>query len=215
MPQYSTIGRVGTPEHPIRCAILMSGSGSGMEAMLKHQQKSARSHTTVVVITNNAEALGIGKALALNTPVEVIELPSIQDNHKRRIAHESRIDQVLNGYQVELVILSGYMRLLSEGFVDKWSGRVVNIHPSLLPDFPGAHAHRDVISAGVKKSGCTVHFVDSGMDTGEIIAQREVEVLPGDTVTSLSSRIKTFEHVLYPAVIDALATKDFSNLNGS
>ncbi|MEC7179148.1 MAG: phosphoribosylglycinamide formyltransferase, partial [Candidatus Thermoplasmatota archaeon] len=131
---------------------------------------------------------------------------------KRRIAHELEIEQVLFDYEVELVILSGYMRLLSPQFVERWEGKIVNIHPSLLPDFPGAHAHGDVIASGVKKSGCTVHYVDAGMDTGQIIAQCEVDVLPEDTEETLASRIKHFEHILYPMVIDAIASGDFSNL---
>ena len=106
------------------------------------------------------------------------------------------------------------MRLLSADFVDRWAGKVVNIHPSLLPDFPGAHAHRDVIAAGVTKTGCTVHYVDAGMDTGQIIAQCEVEVLADDTEASLASRVKEFEHKLYPLVIDAIACGDFSDLPG-
>ena len=114
--------------------------------------------------------------------------------------------------EVELIVLSGYMRILTSDFVKPWAGRILNIHPSLLPDFPGAHAHRDVISAGVKKSGCTVHFVDSGMDTGPIIAQKEVEVLADDDESSLGERIKIEEHKLYPKVIDQLAAGE-TNLN--
>ncbi len=213
MPPASTVGRIGTPRQPIRCAILISGSGSGMQAMLTHQQTTNCSHITSVVISNKADVLGIDKALALNTPVEVIELPAILDKDERRHQHELMIDETLHNYQVELIILSGYMRLLSKDFIDKWQGQIINIHPSLLPDFPGANAHRDVISAGVKKSGCTVHYVDSGMDTGEIIAQCEVDVLPEDTEETLSNKVKTFEHILYPLVIDAVATNDFSNLS--
>ena len=113
--------------------------------------------------------------------------------------------------EVELIVLSGYMRILTSEFVKPWAGRILNIHPSLLPDFPGAHAHRDVISAGVKKSGCTVHFVDSGMDTGPIIAQKEVEVLADDDESSLGERIKIEEHKLYPKVIDQLAAGEIQS----
>ena len=97
------------------------------------------------------------------------------------------------------------MRLLTPSFVEGWAGRILNIHPSLLPDFPGAHAHRDVIAAGAKKSGCTVHFVDSGMDTGPIIAQAEVDVLESDDEESLAEKVKEKEHLLYPSVIDMLS----------
>ena len=144
--------------------------------------------------------------------VEVVEVASIEDRVHARHQHEANIERLLHQYEVELVILSGYMRLLSEQFINNWAGKIVNIHPSLLPEFPGAHAHRDAIAAGVSKSGCTVHFVDAGMDTGEIIAQCEVEVLEDDTESSLANRIKSFEHILYPLVIDAIVTGDHSSL---
>ena len=115
---------------------------------------------------------------------------------------KERSAKLLSDYGVEVVILSGYMRLLTPSFVKPWAGRILNIHPSLLPDFPGAHAHRDVIAAGVEKSGCTVHFVDSGMDTGPIIAQAEVEISPDDDENSLAEKVKQKEHILYPSVID-------------
>jgi folate-dependent phosphoribosylglycinamide formyltransferase PurN len=97
------------------------------------------------------------------------------------------------------------MRILTPSFVAKWKGRIINIHPSLLPNFPGANAHRDVIKAGVKLSGCTVHLVDSGVDTGMILEQIEVEVLPEETIQSLQNKIKKIEHELYPKVLDSLS----------
>jgi phosphoribosylglycinamide formyltransferase-1 len=114
------------------------------------------------------------------------------------------IDQSLQINDIELIVLSGYMRLLSAEFISRWNLKIINIHPSLLPEFPGAYAHRDVLSAGVNISGCSVHYVDEGMDTGEVIAQRKVPVFPDDTVDSLSQRVKFEEHILYPSVIDKL-----------
>lgn len=204
--------RVATAEDPLRCAILISGSGSGMQAMLEHQKNPNCAHITTVVVSNKPGVKGIERAKNLDVPTVVVEVSPNISGDERRIAHELEIEQVLFDYEVELVILSGYMRLLSPQFVERWEGKIVNIHPSLLPDFPGAHAHRDVIASGVKKSGCTVHYVDAGMDTGQIIAQCEVEVLPEDTEGTLGSRIKHFEHILYPMVIDAIASGDFSNL---
>ena len=198
--------RKGEPSDPLRCAILISGSGSGMQAMLEYQkQKKGCYHRTVVVISNNPKAGGIEIAEKLGTPVEVVGLPEIEDKFERRLNHESSIDAILRKFDVELIILSGYMRLLSAEFVNKWEMQIVNIHPSLLPKFPGAHAHRDVLAAGSKVSGCTVHFVDSGMDTGQIIAQRKVPVFSDDTIETLSKRVKLEEHILYPSVIDDLA----------
>ena len=205
--------RVATAKDPLRCAILISGSGSGMQAMLEHQQNPNCMHITTVVVSNKSGVKGIQRAVNLDVPTAVVEVSVDLAGDERRITHELEIEQVLFDHEVELVILSGYMRLLSSQFVERWEGKIVNIHPSLLPDFPGAHAHRDVIASGVKKSGCTVHYVDAGMDTGQIIAQCEVEVLPEDTEETLASRIKHFEHILYPLVVDAIASGDFSNLN--
>ena len=204
--------RVASADDPLRCAILISGSGSGMQAMLEHQQNPACMHVTTVVVSNNAGVKGIERAENLDVPTAVIETSLDLEGDERRISHELEIEQVLFDYEVELVILSGYMRLLSPQFVARWEGKILNIHPSLLPDFPGAHAHRDVIASGADKSGCTVHYVDAGMDTGEIIAQCEVEVFPEDTEETLTARVKQFEHILYPMVVDAIAGGDFSNL---
>ena len=213
MANATGLARVGTPEDPIRCAILISGSGSGMQAMLNHQSGEDCSHYTTLVISNKSGVGGISRAQEFDIPVAVVEVPAIENRVDARHQHEAKIDKLLQQHEVELVILSGYMRLLSEQFIKNWAGKIVNIHPSLLPDFPGAHAHREVIAAGVNKSGCTVHFVDAGMDTGEIIAQCEVEVLQSDTESSLANRIKSFEHILYPLVIDAIVTGDYSSLN--
>jgi len=204
--------RVASADDPLRCAILISGSGSGMQAMLEHQQNPDCLHITAVVVSNKAGVKGIERAENLGVPTVVIETSLDLEGDERRISHELEIEQVLLDYEVELVILSGYMRLLSPQFVARWEGKILNIHPSLLPDFPGAHAHRDVIASGADISGCTVHYVDAGMDTGEIIAQCEVEVFPEDTEETLAARVKQFEHILYPMVVDAIAGGDFSNL---
>ena len=204
--------RVASADDPLRCAILISGSGSGMQAMLEHQQNPDCLHITAVVVSNKAGVKGIERAENLGVPTVVIETSLDLEGDERRISHELEIEQVLLDYEVELVILSGYMRLLSPQFVARWEGKILNIHPSLLPDFPGAHAHREVIASGADKSGCTVHYVDAGMDTGEIIAQCEVEVFPEDTEETLAARVKQFEHILYPMVVDAIAGGDFSNL---
>ena len=204
--------RVASAEDPLRCAILISGSGSGMQAMLEHQQNPDCMHITAVVVSNKSGVKGIERAENLDVPTVVIEASLDLEGDERRISHELEIEQALLDYEVELVILSGYMRLLSSQFVARWEGKILNIHPSLLPDFPGAHAHRDVIASGANKSGCTVHYVDAGMDTGEIIAQCEVEVFQEDTEETLAARVKQFEHILYPMVVDAIAGGDFSNL---
>lgn len=205
MPEAWNLPRTGSVEEPLRLAVLISGSGSGMEALIRHQQKVDCSHVTNVVISDRIGAGGLAKAEALGVTAVAVPLPDIEDREERRLAHENEVSDVLADHGVEVVILSGYMRLLTPSFVAPWAGRILNIHPSLLPDFPGAHAHRDVIAAGVSKSGCTVHFVDSGMDTGPIIDQAEVEVKPDDDEDSLAEKVKQLEHVLYPSVIDKLS----------
>ncbi len=205
MPEAWTLPRKGTVEEPLRLAILISGSGSGMEALIRHQQAKDCLHVTNVVISDRIDAGGLAKAESLGVTAVAIPLPDIEDRDERRIAHEKEVNEVLTDHGVEVVILSGYMRLLTPSFVAPWAGRILNIHPSLLPDFPGAHAHRDVIAAGVSKSGCTVHFVDSGMDTGPIIDQAEVDVGPDDDEGTLAEKVKRLEHVLYPSVIDKIS----------
>ena len=198
--------RIGTSDEPLRLAILISGSGSGMEALIRHQQKTECLHTTSIVISDRTNASGLSKAEALGVNAIAIPLPDIADRSERRIAHENEVAKVLLNSDIEVIILSGYMRILTPSFVKPWAGRILNIHPSLLPDFPGAHAHRDVIAAKATKSGCTVHFVDSGMDTGPIIAQEEVDVLLEDDEDSLAEKVKLKEHLLYPMVIDMLSS---------
>ncbi len=205
MPEAWSIPRRGTIEDPLRLAVLISGSGSGMEALILHQQNNDCLHVTNVVISDRIDAGGLAKAEALGVTAVAVPLPDVEDREERRIVHEKEVGEVLADHGVEVVILSGYMRLLTPSFVETWAGRILNIHPSLLPDFPGAHAHRDVIASGASKSGCTVHFVDSGMDTGPIIEQAEVKVSPDDDEYSLAEKVKRLEHVLYPSVIDKLS----------
>lgn len=210
--------RVGTVDEPLRLAVLISGSGSGMEALLRHQAATRFAggccHQTTVVISNVADVKGLARAIEHDTPSEVIVLPAGDNSSERRVAHEQAIHVRLCELGIEAVILSGYMRILTNDFVRKWQGRLLNIHPSLLPDFPGAHAHRDVLEAGVDTTGCTVHFVDMGVDSGTIIAQRAVPVEPEDDENSLSERVKQVEHRLYPMVIDAFCEGRLQISNG-
>ena len=210
-PALTMRPRMASPEAPLRLAVLVSGSGSGMEALVRYQQATKDVlHATVVVVTDKANAGAINRASALGCAVEVVPLPPVDDRVARRLAHEDLIQAELEAHGVEAVVLSGWMRLLTADFVERWKGRLLNIHPSLLPAFPGAHAHRDALAAGASESGCTVHFVDAGMDTGPIIAQAAVPVLEGDDIERLATRVKAEEHRLYPRVIDALASGDIS-----
>ena len=204
MDSMSIGGRLASSDEPLRCAVFLSGSGSGMEALVLAQRTCHPLHQTVAVVSNRAEVEGVARATRLGVPVEVVE--QVHDGHRRsRAEHEEEILHRLEQYDVELIVLSGYMRLLSPTFLGAWQGRVVNIHPSLLPHFPGAHAHRDVLASGTAVSGCTVHLVDEGMDTGAIIAQRIVPVFAEDDEATLSNRVKVEEHRLYPEVLSMIA----------
>ncbi|SVE32936.1 uncharacterized protein METZ01_LOCUS485790, partial [marine metagenome] len=168
--------RVATKQDPLRLCVMISGSGSGMEALLRYQQQRECLHKTVLVISNKPDVQGLERAAGYDVPTQVIELPAIDDSARRRKKHDELMHQALLEADIEAVILSGYMRILTDEFVEGWEGRLLNIHPSLLPEFPGAHAHRDALAAGATISGCTVHFVDTGVDSGRIIAQRKVPV---------------------------------------
>jgi phosphoribosylglycinamide formyltransferase-1 len=203
--------RVANSNNPLRLAVFISGSGSGMAALLSHQQSSNCAHSTELVVSNIQGVGGLQLAETFGVSTEVVELiPGME-----RTKHEDLIVEVLEKYEIEAIILSGYMRILSSSFVEKWEGRILNIHPSLLPNFPGAHAHRDALKAGAEKSGCTVHFVDSGVDSGLIIAQSEVKILPEDDIKTLQNRIKKLEHTLYPVVIDAFCEGRLEIINES
>ena len=197
--------RVGTKDNPIRLAVFISGGGSGLKSLIEYQ-KTPRAHITSLVISENNNAGGLeiaekNKVLGFHVP-----LPPISDKSEMRLEHEKQIQQILENENSELIVLSGYMRIISPWLISKWKGRIVNIHPSLLPDFPGAHAHRDVLAAGSNLSGCTVHLVDEGVDTGPILGQSRVAVYPDDNIKSLQERVKIEEHKLYPKILDDICT---------
>ena len=201
--------RVGTKENPVRLAVFISGGGSGLQSLIQYQ-KTPRVHITSLVLSENNNAGGLkiaeeNEILALHVP-----LPQLKNKSEIRLEHEKKIQQILERENSELIVLSGYMRIISPWLISKWKGRIVNIHPSLLPNFPGAHAHRDVLAAGSNFSGCTVHFVDEGVDTGPILGQSRVIVRTDDTIKSLQDRVKIEEHKLYPRILDDLCSGSIS-----
>ena len=204
-----SLPRAGTTDDPVRLAVLISGGGSGLAALLRYQ-RTPRCHRTTLVITDKTDAGGLQHGRDAGVRSVGVPLPMEVEKSKRRVAHERLVNAELEAADVELVVLSGYMRILTPWFVRRWKGRLVNIHPSLLPDFPGAHAHRDALAAGVSVTGCTVHLVDEGVDSGPILAQREIEVLPGDDEEALQERVKGVEHLLYPDVLDRLCSGQIS-----
>ena len=201
--------RTGSLKDPTRVAVMISGGGSGLAALLRYQA-TARTHRTVLVLADKADAGGLQHGIDVGVPSLGIPLPMEVEAKERRVAHERLVDAALEEHDIELVVLSGYMRILTPWFVSRWKGRLVNIHPSLLPNFPGAHAHRDVLAAGVDVTGCTVHLVDEGVDTGPILAQRQVDVHEGDDEDALQERVKHVEHVLYPETLDRLCSGQIS-----
>ena len=206
MSDEYVLPRKATPDSPLRLAVMISGGGSGLRALLKHQKEADRAHFTTLVIADSESAGGLKHATDAGIESFSVPLPQELRGAERRKAHEEQIIRIIESKDIEMVVLSGYMRILTSFFVSRWKGRLVNIHPSLLPDFPGAHAQRDALEAGVKVSGCTVHFVDEGADSGPIIEQREVPVLESDTIDTLTDRIKQAEHELYPKVLDDISS---------
>jgi phosphoribosylglycinamide formyltransferase 1 len=182
----------------MKIGILISGRGSNMVAIVEAVQSGRIPNSEVaVVISDKTSAAGLEKAKSLG-----IEAVVVARKGRAREEHDAEIIAELKKRNVELVCLAGYMRLLSEGFVQAFPNKIINIHPSLLPAFPGLDAQRQAIEYGVKISGCTVHFVDEDLDHGAIILQKAVEVADADTPESLSAKILEYEHELY---VEALA----------
>jgi phosphoribosylglycinamide formyltransferase-1 len=174
--------------------VLISGRGSNLQALIDAAADPAYPAEIAVVISNRADAQGLQRAEAAGIPREIIA-------EKDRGAFAGAADAALRHHQVGLVALAGFMRLLDEGFVETWRDRIINIHPSLLPAFPGLYPQRQALAAGARFSGCTVHFVRNEMDTGPIIAQAVVPVHDDDDEERLAARILAQEHRLYPLVI--------------
>ena len=210
MDEAYVLPRPASIEDPLRIAVLISGGGSGLAALLQYQESEARAHQTVLVLADSQDAGGLEHGRSREIETHGISLPQGEDKVQRRQSHEELVHDALVKADVELVVLSGYMRILTPSFVRRWKGRLVNIHPSLLPKYPGAHAHRDALADGATVSGCTVHLVDEGVDSGMILAQSEVPILADDTESDLQERIKKVEHVLYPEVLDRLAVGEYS-----
>ena len=185
-----------------RTAILISGRGSNMAALLEAAADPAYPAEIALVLSNRAEAAGLGRAAAAGIPTAVVES---RDFRADRPGFEAAVEAVLARHGIRLIALAGFMRVLTPGFVGRWDGRLVNIHPSLLPAFPGLETHERAIAAGVRLHGCTVHLVSAGVDEGPILAQAAVPVLPGDTPASLAARVLAEEHRIYPAALGWLA----------
>lgn len=187
-----------------KLGILLSGRGSNFEAIAAAVREGRVEAEIAVVISNEPAALGLARAQQLGMRAE-----SIPSQGTRREEYDRRVAARLRGYGVDLVCLAGFMRLLSAGFVEEFAERIVNIHPSLLPAFPGLDAQAQALEHGVRYTGCTVHFVDEQLDAGPIIEQAVVPVLDGDDELALSARILKEEHRIYPLAIQTIVSGDY------
>lgn len=180
-----------------RCVVLISGRGSNLSAILKETQSPDYPATIVGVVSNKAEAPGL--QLARDAGISVSVVPN--DDYADRASYDQALQVAVDACQPDLVILAGFMRILTPGFVAHYAGRMINIHPSLLPSFTGLQTHQRALDAGVRLHGCTVHFVTAELDHGPIIVQAAVPVLGGDDARALSTRVLAVEHQLYPLAV--------------
>jgi phosphoribosylglycinamide formyltransferase-1 len=184
--------------------ILISGGGSNMAAIVRSAQREgwdrSRDARVAAVISNRADAGGLVFAREQGIATDVVD----HKGHATRAAFDAELAAAIDRHQPTLVVLAGFMRILTPGFVQRYQGRLLNIHPSLLPAFPGLHTHQRAIDAGCKVAGATVHQVTSELDYGPILAQAVVPILPGDTAATLAARVLTQEHLIYPRAIAEL-----------
>lgn len=178
---------------PSRLAILLSGRGSNYQAIEEAIGRGELDAEIVAVISNRLEAPGLQWAADRGRATHAVDHRAAGS----REAHETAVREILEAVQPDFICLAGYMRRLTAGFVSRWSGRIINVHPSLLPAFPGVDAQAQAIAYGVRVSGCTVHFVDEGVDTGPIIVQHAVDVSPHDDAATLAAKILPHEHAAY------------------
>ncbi|MCK5391243.1 MAG: phosphoribosylglycinamide formyltransferase [Deltaproteobacteria bacterium] len=185
----------------MRVAVFASGSGTNLQAIIDAEIQTIQ---IVLVFTNNPKAYAIERAKNHNIPVEVID----HKNYQTREEYEKHIIEVLDPYKLDLIVLAGFMRILSPVLVRAYKNKIVNIHPALLPSFPGINSARQALEYGVKYTGVTVHFVDEGVDTGPIILQSIVEIEDKDTEESLLRKIHKVEHRIYPKAIELISSAD-------
>ena len=182
----------------MRVAMFISGGGSNMVALLDDMARAGHQGVPCVVLANSADAAGLARAQEHGVPtVAVDHRPFAGD----RVAFEAAIAQALKPFAPDMICLAGFMRVLTGGFIDQWTGRMINIHPSLLPNYKGLHTHARALEAGDSEHGCSVHEVTAALDDGPILGQAHVPILKGDTPETLAARVLVQEHRLYPAVL--------------
>ncbi|CAO4152164.1 Phosphoribosylglycinamide formyltransferase [Methylorubrum aminovorans] len=184
-----------------RVAILISGRGSNMVSLIEAARAPYYPAEIVLVLSNRPDAAGLDRARAAGIPAHAIDHKA----YPNRAHFDAALQAELEGAGIELIVLAGFMRILTDAFVEAWAGRMINIHPSLLPLFKGTHTHERALEAGVRLHGCTVHYVVPELDAGPIVAQAAVPVLPDDDADTLSARVIVQEHRLYPAALAVIA----------
>lgn len=185
----------------INIAVLVSGRGTNLQAIINAVNRGAIDGKIEIVLSDNPGAYALKRAKRNDIKTQVVNYKSFSSKEE----YEQEIMQQLDNYRVDLIVLAGYMRILGSGFIEKYRYRIINIHPALLPAFPGLNAQRQALKYGVKISGCTIHFVDEGMDSGPIILQKAIKVRQSDDEESLSKRILKYEHQLLPRAIQLYA----------
>jgi phosphoribosylglycinamide formyltransferase-1 len=187
-----------------RAAVLVSGRGANMTALIAAAKRAHYPAEIALVLSNRPDAAALGRANDAGVATAVVDHTRYG---KDREAFEHAVQAVLENHRIELVCLAGFMRLLGEDFVARWHDRLINIHPSLLPEFRGLDTHKRALAAGVPFAGCTVHYVRAAVDDGPIIVQRKVPVLPGDDEARLAARVLAAEHQAYPLALRLIAEK--------
>ncbi|MBS0277911.1 MAG: phosphoribosylglycinamide formyltransferase [Proteobacteria bacterium] len=194
----------------VRVAVLISGRGSNLQSLIDAAKAPDYPAQIALVVSNKENAAGLDVARRAGIPARVIP----HGNFESREAFDRAIDAALRDARIDLVAEAGFMRIHSDWFAKTWEGKALNIHPSLLPLFPGIRVHQQALDAGVTESGCTVHFIVAELDSGPTIAQAAVPVLPGDTAETLAARILVEEHKLYPAALKLVAEGKVKLENG-
>ena len=193
----------------IKVAVLISGNGTNLQALIDACREPSYPAEIVLVISNKANAKGISRAREAGITTRIVD----HTNYRSREEFDTELSMILSNSKCKLLCLAGFMRILSESFVNTWPNSILNIHPSLLPSFPGTKTHERALEAGVKVSGCTLHFVTAELDAGPIIGQAAVPVLDNDTPKTLANRVLIEEHKLYALGLELVANKILKNKN--
>ena len=188
-----------------KAAILISGRGSNMEALIKACRDSSFPASIELVVSNKKEAHGLEIAQSYGIHTQYVNRKNFANDHK----FDSKISAILKENNIEIICTAGYMKILTKEFVESWHNQIINIHPSLLPDYKGLNTHKRALDDGVQLAGCTTHIVESELDSGQILMQATVPVLKDDTEDALAKRILRMEHIIFPETLKRIATNEF------